>query len=112
MGTIKLEKCLDQIGGNGPHNIDFIETYYGNTNYLDKVCHTINTNMVFDSERTESQPDVCKSNSTFFMYPSLCNQGWLGTDCENNCTNDNYEGFFCKRKKNRIVSNLFLQFDY
>lgn len=105
MPAIKLRKCLNTLGSNGTARIEFIEIYYGNTDYLDQVCRIINEELLFDFERTENQLDTCLSNHTAYMYPSKCNQTWLGDDCFNNCTYDNYEGFYCKRSTTTTPSS-------
>ena len=95
-----LRGCLSILGATGIEEIDYIETAYGHTDYLDKVCNVIGENLTYDSSRTESQPDICPHapiNPGGYMYPSHCNQGWLGTDCRNGCGNrQNYAGFYCK----------------
>ena len=83
------------LGATGSKQIDYIETTYGHTDYLDKICNVIGENLTYDSSRTESQPDICHSGSAY-MYPSHCNKGWLGTDCSNGCGTENFAGFYCK----------------
>jgi len=96
MPATRLRRCLTDLGSYGTERIDFIETYYGNTDYLDQVCGHISKDLVYDWQRTENQTDMCPSDRAAYMYPSKCNQTWIGDDCLNNCTFDNYEGFFCK----------------
>ena len=83
--------------------IDFIDVQNGNEGYLDKVCKEINKDLVFDWNRTAAQLDSCKdSNQTFYMYPSICNDmpiNMPGKGCVNTCNGKNYDGFYCKRKK-------------
>ena len=90
-----LRGCLNILGATGTKEIEYIETDYGHTDYLDKICNAIGENLTYDSSRTESQPDILHSGSAY-MYPSRCNQGWLGRDCSNDYGNRNYAGFYCK----------------
>jgi len=105
MPATKLRRCLNTLGSNGTERVEYIDIHYGNTDYLDQVCGSINEDFLFDLERTENQMDMCLSNHTAYMYPSNCNQSWIGGDCISNCTFDNYEGFFCKRSATTAPSS-------
>ena len=94
MMAASLRGCLNVLGATGTKEIEYIETAYGNTDYLDKICNTIGENLTYDSSRTKSQPGVPTCRNTY-MYPSHCNQGWLGTDCRNG-GGLAYAGFYCK----------------
>ena len=95
MRAMSLRTCLTSLGATGSNEIEYIETAYGNDDYLNKVCKAVDLSLIYDKSRTESQPDSCSDKSTS-MYPSYCGQGWLGNDCTNRCGNDNYDGFYCK----------------
>ena len=94
MLAMNLRDCLTSLGGDGTNDIAYIETHYGHRDYLDDICSSIKPNLVYDRVRTEEQDDMCKSNSTAFMYPSNCGTRLEG--CESNCTFANFEGFFCR----------------
>ena len=97
MMAASLRGCLMILGATGTKEIEYIETSHGNTDYLDKICNAIGENLTYDSSRTESQPDICHSGSgSAYMYPSHCNQGWLGTDCRNGWPQRRPAGFYCK----------------
>ena len=98
MMAASLRRCLKSLGATGSEKIEYIETFYGKDDYLDNVCRAIGDNLVYDKSRTESQPDSCTGIQDMYpyMYPSLCNQGWLGRDCFNGCSRPNYAGFYCK----------------
>ena len=104
MAATSLRMCLSSLGGEGNETIEYIETYYGNRDYITEVCRHIDNALEYDQYRTENQTDMCESNRSAFMYPSRCNQNWLGDDCYNNCSNDNYRGFYCKR----MCSSIYL----
>ena len=93
MPATRLRECLVSLGSTGSAQIEYIETQYGNRDYLDKVCHATLTGSTYDQVLTEAQPDVCTSSA--YMYPSHCSQGWLGNDCSNGCGHANYAGFYC-----------------
>ena len=97
MLAMNLRGCLTALGGNGTNNIEYIETHYGYRNYLDNICSSIRPTLVFDRVRTEEQADMCKDGNVAFMYPSNCDTTWL-EGCENNCTFENFEGFYCRGK--------------
>ena len=99
MRAMSLRACLTSLGATGSNEIEYIETAYGNDDYLNKVCEAVDLSLIYDKSRTESQPDSCSGKSTY-MYPSHCGQGWLGNDCTNGCGNDNYDGFYCKGIEN------------
>ena len=94
MHATRLRRCLTSLGGTGSKQIQYIETHYGNRDYLDKVCNATFPGSIYDKARTEAQPDKCTTSG--YMYPSHCSQGWLGNDCHNGCGNKNYAGFYCK----------------
>ena len=96
MRANSLRTCLNSLGANLINEIEYIETAYGFEDYLNKVCKAVDEFLIYDKFGTESQPDSCTSGRTAFMYPSYCDRGWLGPDCQNGCVNDNYEGFYCK----------------
>ena len=93
MPATRLRECLASLGSTGTAQIEYIETQYGNRDYLDNVCNATLPGSTFDRELTEAQPDVCTSSA--YMYPSHCSQGWLGNDCSNGCGHANYAGFYC-----------------
>ena len=93
MPATRLRDCLTSLGATGTSPIQYIETQYGNTDYLDKVCNAITPGSAYNRALTEAQPDSCSSSA--FMYPSYCSQGWLGNDCSNGCAHANYAGFYC-----------------
>ena len=93
MPATRLRDCLTSLGGTGSSPIAYIETVYGNTDYLDKICNAAIPGSSYDKERTEAQQDACTTSA--LMYPSSCSQGWLGNDCSNGCGNINYAGFYC-----------------
>ena len=96
MMAASLRGCLNILGATGTKEIEYIETDYGHTDYLDKICNTIGENLTYDSSRTESQPDIFHSGSAY-MYPGACRQGWLLCgDYNSGYGNRNYAGFYCK----------------
>ena len=104
MPATRLRECLVSLGSTGTAQIEYIETYYGHTDYLDKVCDATLPGSSFDQELTEAQPDVVCTSSAY-RYPSHCSQGWLGNDCSNGCANyiANYAGFYCKGRYIQII---------
>jgi len=90
----KVHDCLKELGGNGTNEIAFIDTHYGHRDYLDDICSFIDSKLIYDRIRTESQDDRCMDGKTAFMYPSNCSNQLDG--CETDCSFDNYEGFYCK----------------
>ena len=94
MMAASLRGCLNILSATGTKEIECMDVGYGHTDYLDKICNTIGENLTYDSSRTESQPNVPTCGNTY-MYPSHCNQGWLGTDCRNG-GGLAYAGFYCK----------------
>ena len=104
MRATSLRTCLNSLGANFINEIEYIETEYGNEDYLNKVCKAVDEFLVYDKLSTESQPDSCTSGRTAYMYPSHCTHGWLGPNCTNICYSDclnscgkaNYDGFYCK----------------
>ena len=104
MRAISLRACLNSLGANLNHEIRYIETEFDNLNadYLNKVCKAVDESLIYDKDRTESQPDSCFFPNCAYpdacaQYPSQCIEGWLPpNDCFNHCHNDNYEGFYCK----------------
>ena len=105
MPATLLRGCLKSLGSTGTKQIAYIETIYGYEDYLNNVCNAINVDLSYDKTRTESQPDSCtvsRIHQVFLMYPSYCNQGWLGIDCYHACGNANYNGFYCKGIYNTI----------
>ena len=104
MRAASLRTCLNSLGANFINEIEYIETEYGNEDYLNKVCKAVDEFLVYDKLSTESQPDSCTSGRTAYMYPSHCTHGWLGPNCTNICFSDclnscgkaNYDGFYCK----------------
>ena len=104
MRATSLRTCLNSLGANFINEIEYIETEYGNEDYLNKVCKAVDEFLVYDKLSTESQPDSCTSGRTAYMYPSHCTHGWLGPNCTNICFSDclnscgkaNYDGFYCK----------------
>ena len=100
MPATELRACLRHLGSSSTVPIEYIETHYGATSFLDKICNAIIPGMTFDSSRTHAQPDSCTSGSAY-MYPGHClgwypSRGWLGDNCANGCGNTNYAGFYCK----------------
>ena len=95
MPATRLRDCLTSLGSTGSLPIAYIETIYGNTDYLDKVCNAAIPGSSYDKALTEAQPDACSSSNSALMYPSHCYQGWLGNDCTNGCGAMNYAGFYC-----------------
>ena len=102
MPATLLRGCLQSLGATGTKQIEYIETDYGNDDYLNNVCNAVNEDLSYDKSRTELQPDSCTSGSNSClhsyctMYPGGCSQGWLGYDCVNGCDNANFQGFYCK----------------
>ena len=94
MQATLLRGCLESLGATGTKQIEYIETTYGHDDYLNNVCNAVNVHLSYDKTRTELQPDSCTTSA--HMYPSHCNQGWLGQDCSNGCGNVDYNGFYCK----------------
>ena len=92
-----LRDCLTSLGGDpGFLQVDFIETYFGHDDYLQRVCQSIYPELKYDKVRTEDQDDCCPSNTDGLMYPSYCADGWLECDSiKNGCVNPNFYGFFC-----------------
>ena len=70
--------------------MQYIEVAYGNTDYLDNICQA----MGHTSYSHCHGGDQCGPGAD--MYPSHCNQGWLGPACHNGCGNTNYDGFYCQ----------------
>ena len=102
MDALSLRDCLNSLGANLNFEIRYIETYGFNEDYLNKVCKAVDESLIYDKDRTESQPDSCFFPNCAYpdacaQYPSQCIEGWLPpNDCFNHCHNDNYEGFYCK----------------
>ena len=59
MRAISLRACLNSLGANLNYEIRYIETYDSNEDYLDKVCKAVDESLIYDKDRTESQPDIC-----------------------------------------------------
>jgi hypothetical protein len=74
-------------------NVQYIEVAYGHLDYLNNVCR----GMGFIKYTRPVGGDVCRSSAR--MYPSHCNQGWLGGACNNGCGNTNYAAFECLATK-------------
>ena len=93
-----LRDCLTYLGSDPTfRQIEYIETHYGNEEYLDQVCQNISSTLSYDKIRTEDQSDACPSNKDGLMYPSYCEDGWLQCDTiRNGCLWPNYDGFYCK----------------
>jgi len=108
MNASSLRDCLTRLGANSTfHQIEYIETHYGNDEYLDQVCRSINPLLAYDKEKTEGQPDDCPSNKDGWMYPSYCSfsgyDGFLMCDSiHNGCLWPNYPGFYCKDTSNDL----------
>ena len=85
----ELNACLQALGAQF-HNVQYIEVHYGNTEYLDNICQA----MGHASYNGCHGGDQCGPGAD--MYPSHCNQGWLGPACHNGCGNTNYDGFYCQ----------------
>jgi len=85
----ELNACLQALGAQFSA-VQYIEVAYGHTDYLDNICQA----MGYQAYNGCHGGDKC--NSSAKMYPSYCNQGWLGGPCHNGCGNVNYDGFFCK----------------
>jgi cysteine-rich repeat protein len=85
----ELNACLSALGA-AFSNVQWIEVAYDNTDYLDNVCQAFGY-VVYTGPHGGDQ-----CNSSANMYPSHCNQGWLGGACGNGCGNTNYDGFFCQ----------------
>ena len=100
MPASKLRNCLRHLGSSSTVPIEYIETHYGATNALDKICNAITPGMTFDSSRTHAQPNSCSTGRSAYTYPGYClawySRGWLGDNCLNGCGNVNYAGFYCK----------------
>ena len=98
MRASSLRDCLTSLGGDPEfQQVEYIETYFGHDDYLEKVCQSIFPDLKYDQIRTEDQDDICPSNIDGLMYPSYCNDGWLECDSTTNgCANPNFNGFFCK----------------
>ena len=117
MMAASLRGCLNILGATLTNEIECMDLDYGHTDYLDKICNAIGENLTYDSSRTESQPDILHSGSAY-MYPSRCNQGWLGRDCSNDYGHRNYAGFYCKgiyqsiqkKTKSNIMNDLSMDF--
>jgi len=96
MPATRLRDCLVSLGSTGSEQIEYIETAYGENDYLDKVCNATLPGSIYNQVLTEAQADACRSTTkAIMMYPSHCSQGWLGNDCNNGCGNANYAGFYC-----------------
>ena len=97
MNALFLRDCLTSLGSDpGFHQIEYIETHYGHDDYLQDICNSINSNLIYNKSLTEAQNDACPSNEDGWMYPSYCNLGYL--ECEttkNGCLWPNYKGFYC-----------------
>ena len=73
-----------------------METHYGNEDYLQEVCKSINPNLSYNKKKTEEQTDECPSNEDGLMFPSYCSDGWLACDAiKNGCLWPNFIGFYC-----------------
>ena len=101
MPATLLLDCLKALGSTGTRQIEYIETFYGHDDYLNKVCKAIHPSFAYDKYRTEAQSDACSSNRGAYMYPSNTKQGWLGEGYRNRCGNKNYIGFYCKGNNNQ-----------
>ena len=84
----ELNACLKSLGAQF-YNVQWIEVAYGHTDYLTKICKE----MGYSSYKSTHGGDKCNSGAD--MYPSYCNQGWLGPKCHNGCGNTNYDAFYC-----------------
>jgi cysteine-rich repeat protein len=84
----ELNSCLQAVGA-AFFNVQYIEVAYGNTSYLDNVCKEFG----YNNYSGTWGGDLC--NSSAYMYPSYCGQGWKGGGCSNGCGNANYGGFYC-----------------
>jgi len=79
--------------GNAFSNVQWIEVAYGKTSYLNNVCKGLG----FVKYTRPLGGDMCSGSAN--MYPSHCNQGWLGGKCHNGCGNTNYAAFECMGTK-------------
>ena len=104
MEAALLRACLISLGSKETSSIEYIELDYGKTDWLDNVCNAINSGSTLDKARTEAQPDACIVGGAS-MYPSTCDDGWLGKSCTNGCGNKNYNGFYCTSKYSINTSN-------
>jgi len=93
VSVAKLNAYLKQKGAKFS-NVQWIEVAYGHKDYMDKVCK----GMGFIKYTRPIGGDMCKSGSAN-MWPSHCNQGWLGVRCGNGCGNTNYAAFECLATK-------------
>jgi len=84
----ELNACLSALGAAFA-GVEFIEVAYGNTDYLSNVCNAFG----YGTYAGTHGGDQCGGSAN--MYPSHCNQGWLGGACGNGCGNANYDGFHC-----------------
>ncbi len=109
MPATLLRGCLQSLGATGTEEIEYIETAYSHDDYLNNVCNAVYVDLSYDKTRTESLPHSCTISHSTYMYPSHCNQGWLGNDCSNGCGNTNYNGFYCKGIHNTITKNKINQ---
>ena len=88
-----LGECLLKLGGPPGQEIEFIEIHYGHWDFLDNICRSINSKLIFDRIRTEQQNDKCEVGDSAFMYPANCGLKFEG--CVRNCTYMEYIGFYC-----------------
>ena len=96
MNASCLRDCLTFLGADPSfHQIQYIETSYGNEEYLTKVCQSIHSELKYDKVRTEQLPDICPAGEDAYMYPSTCKDGWLDCDKFNGCGLYNYAGVYC-----------------
>ena len=78
MKATSLRDCLTSLGGDPNfYQIQYIETFPENEDFLTNVCQNIYPQMKYDKIKTEKQNDSCTSDA--YMYPSTCDgsEGWL-----------------------------------
>lgn len=88
IGIADLNACLSTLGAAFAA-VEYIDVAY-DTSYLDDVCGAFGLTAYL----LPYGEDQCEAG-THAMYPSFCEQGWLGDACENTCHDVNYEGFYC-----------------
>ena len=91
-----LGECLFKLGGPSGQEIEYIDTQYGYRDFLDDICRSIDSKLIYDRIKTEQQNDLCKTGNSAFMYPSNCRQKLEG--CISQCKFDNFDGFYCTGK--------------
>jgi len=88
-----LGECFAKLGGPSGQEVEFIETHYGYRDFLDDICRSIDSKLIYDRVKTEQQNDLCKTGNSAFMYPSNCGEKLKG--CISHCNFTNFDRFYC-----------------